>query len=304
MSQKKEETPGHITIALAVYNGEDTVSEAVKSLLGQSYQNFDLFVVDDASTDGTFTVLQSLLPEDRRLHVVRLDKNAGTYSAKNLVLREFCRGEFFAHQDADDISWEQRLERQVNYLNHHLEVAACGTGIDEFYADQSSGPTTPSDYPPEFEERNGFFHRKNLYDPWIPRGACFDYSIENLAHIKIAMNGSMLFRAAELKGLGGFDGRTWLAGDTELFWRLLVCHPLGNLQEVLYSRRFHSASLTKSKTYGFGSDMRTRYAQKIKAHMMKLQEFYRRGDTVALTEGTTQDMYVAQGAYQVFHGGS
>lgn len=293
---------GHITIALAVFNGESTIEKAVRSLLEQSYENFDLYVVDDASTDQTFNILRSILPEDRRLHLIRLENNSGTYSAKNLVLKQFCHGEFFAHQDADDISWKDRLKRQVGFLGSHPRIAACGTAIDEFYSSETEGPTTPSNYSPTFEHEDGYFHRKNYYDPFIPEATSFEYSIDNLAHIKIAMNGSMLFRTKILKQLGGFDGRTRLAGDTELFWRLLVFHPLGNLQEILYSRRFHSQSLTKSKAYGFGSELRSAYAKKIKDHMMKLKVFYSRGQTDEIIRGTTQDMYIADSSYTVYHG--
>lgn len=295
--------PGHITIALSVFNGAATIESAVRSLLKQSYESFDLFVVDDGSTDRTFSILESMLPEDKRLHVIRSRVNNGTYSAKNLVLKSFCHGEFFAHQDADDHSWHKRLESQVRFLKDYPQIAACGTGIDEFFKCEAEGPTTPSDYEPQWDEASGCFHRKNLYEPKINKGACFDYQIEDLARIKIAMNGSMLFRTNVLNELGGFDGRTRLAGDTELFWRILAFYPIGNLQQVLYSRRFHKGSLTKSRAFGFGSELRAEYAKKIKVHMMRLQAFYDAGNKAALVRGITQDMYVAESPFHVYHGG-
>lgn len=303
MNSKVHHKQGHITIALAVFNGESTIEKAVRSLLSQSYGHFDLYVVDDASTDNTFEILQTLLPDDRRLHVVRLATNHGTYSAKNLILRDFCRSEFFAHQDADDISWQHRLRAQVAFLAGHPRIAACGTGIDEFYLSDCEGPSTQSDCAPVFNPEDGYYHRDNYYDSRIPKGACFQYAIDNLGHIKIAMNGSILFRSKILKQLGGFDGRTRLAGDTEMLWRILTCHPLGNLQEILYSRLFHSRSMTKSKAYGIHSELRATYVKKTKEWLMKLQPLYASDKTGALLKEITRDMYVADSSYQLYDGG-
>ena len=300
MNDTAQSKPGHITIALAVFNGEDTIEKAVRSVIEQSYENFDLYVVDDASKDTTFEILQSLLPEDRRLHVIRLEKNEGTYSAKNLVLKEFCKGEFFAHQDADDFSWENRIKAQVEFLGKYPEIAVCGTGIDEFYLSEKESPSTQSDYAPFFNKDDGYFYRENRYPPRISKGASFDLITDKPTHIKIAMNGSLVFRSSVLKQLGGFDGRTRLAGDVELLRRILLFHSIGNLQEILYSRLFHSRSLTKSKIYGFGSDLRNAYVKKARARIRKLKPFYDVGDTQQLVRAATEDMFVGASPYEVY----
>jgi glycosyltransferase involved in cell wall biosynthesis len=162
---------GHVTIALAVYNGEKTIEKAVRSILEQSYRNFELYVVEDGSTDNTFEVLQSILPEDKRMHVVRMAKNAGTYSAKNLILKHFCRSEFFAHQDADDFSWKPRLEEQIKFMRNNPEIAACGTGIDEFYRDESESPTIACDEIAEFNPEDNYFHRKTFIQNCYPKAS-------------------------------------------------------------------------------------------------------------------------------------
>ncbi len=184
---------GHITIALAAFNREDTIEEAVRSILNQTYRNLDLYVVDDASTDRTSDIVRSILPEDPRLHLIQLKQNGGTYSAKNLVLKQYCKGEFYAHQDADDISWPERFETQLAYLQSHPNTAACGTGIDEFYVSENDKPGVISRFEAEFNEADGLFHRKNLYDPILPQGLKgFPESYER-GCLRICMNGSLLF---------------------------------------------------------------------------------------------------------------
>ena len=295
---------GHITIALAAYNSEDTIEEAVRSILGQNYTNFDLYVVDDASTDGTLDVLHRLLPEDDRLHVIHLEKNGGTYSAKNLVLREFCRGEFFALMDADDLSWPERLESQIDYLRANWNTAACGTGVDEFFKSYYDFPGTPSHHPVTFDPQDDHYHRKNTYKPFFAQGACFGMDTSGMRTLKVCKNGSLLFRSKELKALGGWDGRVAAAADTELLFRLMLFHDLGNLQEPLYSRRFHPSSLTRTPEYGHQSDFRIDYLTEAYKRIQRLKPHFEAEDWKLLRTETTYDCYVADSPYQLYHHGS
>lgn len=294
---------GHITVALAAYNREDTIEEAVRSVLGQTYRNFDLYVVDDASTDGTFEIVQRLLPNNPRLHLVRLNENGGTYSAKNLVLKRYCKGEFYAHQDADDISWPRRLEAQVEYLRAKSKVAACGTGIDEFFKTKEDQPHVPSEYEPDFNEDDGHFHRKNIYKPIHPQGLSGFPEAYEYGCFRICMNGSVLFRSEAVKRIGGFDGRTPIGADVELLLRLRLFHDLGNLQEILYSRRFHQNSLTKSPEYGHHTPVRLKYFDKIFSRLAPLRPLLEEGQLDRVLTGAKEDMYSIDCDYEVFHGG-
>lgn len=290
----------HITIALCVFNGEDTIEQSVRALLNQSYQNLDLYVVNDASEDRTEAIVQDILPEDSRLHLISLEKNVGTYACKNLVLANYCKGDFFAHQDADDFSSPTRLEEQINFLQNHPEIAACGTGIDEIYKSDSDAPHIPSEFAASFNESDSYYHRKNLYAPFLEKGTCFQDSIEKLSHLKIAMNGSILFRKSALEYLGGFDGRTRVAGDTDLLWRLLIHFNFANLQPVLYTRRFHSGSLTQSPTVGFASAHRVGYMEKAYQRLQGMKEDFDNGNTENLRKRTLEDMFCPAVKVQVY----
>ena len=113
-----------VTVVIPVYNGATTIQRAIDSILNQSYSNFELLVVNDASTDETRNILSGL--EDSRIRIIDLDKNVGRSAARNLAISQ-AKGEYVAMLDADDWSYQNRLEKQVDYMNTHKTVALCGS---------------------------------------------------------------------------------------------------------------------------------------------------------------------------------
>ncbi len=282
-----EMIPRLITVALCARNAESTVGEAVLSILGQDYAHLELFVIDDASKDQTFEAACDTSP-DARLRVMRLSRQIGTDAGKNFVLKHFTRGEHFAHQDADDVSWPARLSQQLAFLDEHEDVVACGTGIDEFFAESDAylagHKEVPSPFPAELGE-DGYLHRKNLYPSFI--GPDPDYH----SYI-IAMNGSLVFKTQVLRAFGGTDGRSLVAaGDTELLLRLVKFHRIGNTQEVLYSRRFHRASVTASSDRGRESAARAAYRKFLDAKHAYIRELIHLGRIEKARQECTEDMY-------------
>lgn len=288
---------GHITVALSVFNGEAFVEKAVSSIATQSYPELDLYIVDDGSEDSTSERVLSLVRSDPRIHLIKLKQNIGTYGAKNLILNKYCDGEYFAHQDADDYSWPERLERQIHFLDSHPEVPACGTGIDEFFGSMEHAPRIPSDCEIEFDKNDQCFHRANRYPDLLKKGNYFSRDLGDLSRIKIAMNGSIVFRAEVLKRLGGYDGATRVAGDTELLWRILSCYDFANLPEILYSRRFHESSLTQSTVLGFDSEIRYRYIDQVQRRMEGLDRALAENDQKLVDKLITHDFYYKEVGY-------
>lgn len=101
-----------VSVVMTAYNAERTIEASVKSLLTQAYPNLEVIVVDDASTDGTFRLLEGLAKRDPRVRIVRLPENHGTYVAKNAAIRE-AKGDIIMFQDSDDYSHPERLMVQV-----------------------------------------------------------------------------------------------------------------------------------------------------------------------------------------------
>jgi len=113
-----------VSVILPVYNGAEYLAEAIHSVLGQTFSDFRLIVVDDGSTDRTPDVLTSF--SDPRLHVIRFPENRGRVAALNTAIAESA-SEFIARMDADDICRPRRFARQVRFLDEHPEVGVCGT---------------------------------------------------------------------------------------------------------------------------------------------------------------------------------
>lgn len=110
-----------VSVLMTTYKTAERVDSAIRSILGQSYKNIELIAVDDGSEDHTPVVLQKWADKDRRVKVLRLQRNVGTYVAKNVGLK-LARGEFVTCHDSDDWSHPLKIERQVKPLlkNHRL----------------------------------------------------------------------------------------------------------------------------------------------------------------------------------------
>lgn len=104
-----------ISVIIATYNSENTISTAIKSILAQSWEQIQLVVVDDASTDNTIAIVREWAKHDQRITVVSQPTNQGAYVARNLAL-EYCQGEFITLHDADDWSHPHKLSIQIQPL--------------------------------------------------------------------------------------------------------------------------------------------------------------------------------------------
>ena len=104
-----------VSVVMTTFNAEATVEHAVRSVVEQTYPNWELFIVDDASADGTVAIIERLAAGDERIKVTARDQNAGTYVAKTTALAD-ARGEFIAFHDSDDWMHPQRLAAHVRAM--------------------------------------------------------------------------------------------------------------------------------------------------------------------------------------------
>ncbi|GAB3534343.1 glycosyltransferase family 2 protein [Phytohabitans suffuscus] len=117
-----------VSVLMPVYNAADYIAAAIGSVLRQTYQDLELLVVDDGSTDRTEAVVAAIT--DRRLRVLPRPRG-GIVAALNAGIGA-ARGELLARMDADDIMTPDRLARQVAYLDRRPGVVACGTDYELF----------------------------------------------------------------------------------------------------------------------------------------------------------------------------
>lgn len=113
-----------VTVLMSVHNGGTYVDEAVRSILSQTFTDFEFLVIDDGSADGTAARIEAL--GDPRVRLIRNEANIGLTRSLNRGLA-LARGALIARQDADDVSYPQRLAMQVDFLDRHPAVAVLGT---------------------------------------------------------------------------------------------------------------------------------------------------------------------------------
>jgi len=117
-----------ISVVMPVYNAANYVEFAVESILNQTYKNLEIICIDDCSTDDTYKVLSSF--NDNRLHLYQNTTNKGVIYTRSKAY-SLCNGDYIANMDADDISYPDRLEKQVVFLEKYPDVNIVGSWINK-----------------------------------------------------------------------------------------------------------------------------------------------------------------------------
>ena len=207
-----------ITVLMPAHNAGPYLREAMDSVLGQTFRDFEFLIVDDASTDDTPAIVRAF--RDERVRYVRSDARLRLAGALNQGL-ELARGAVIARMDADDICLPVRLAVQHAYLSQHLEVGLCGAGVERFGL------------------QRGPFHRMPLTYAETQAYALFD---DPFAHPTVALRRD-LFNRHRLR----YDPAYCPADDYELWSRALRLFPCVNLDRIVLRYRVHGQSLTQAE---------------------------------------------------------
>jgi glycosyltransferase involved in cell wall biosynthesis len=127
--QESSRARPHVSIGMPVYNCAATVAQAVRSILSQTFEDWELLIIDDGSTDDTLNVVASF--NHPRILVVKSERNEGLPTRLNDCVR-LARGKYFARMDGDDIAYPERLQKQIAYLENHPLVDLLGAGMVMF----------------------------------------------------------------------------------------------------------------------------------------------------------------------------
>lgn len=119
-----------VSVLLPVHNGELFLNASIRSMLDQSYSDFELIILDDGSTDTSANIVREFQKNDARIKLISLPKS-GLATTLNTGL-DLAKGEFLARMDADDVCLPDRLSRQVEYLDAHPLIGACGSWMESF----------------------------------------------------------------------------------------------------------------------------------------------------------------------------
>lgn len=213
--------PPVVSVLMPAYNAAAYLAAAVESLLGQSFGDFELIVVDDGSTDATDEVLAGI--RDPRVVVHRQPENRGLVAALNLAL-VMARGRYIARQDADDLSLPQRLAAQVEELDRRADLVLLGTAYQVIDSDCE---VTACHRPPASDT---------------------EIRWQMLFHNAFAHSSVMIRRSAlEAGGLRYEESRV-PAEDYFLWSRLLELGRAGNLTEPMIQRRIHPHQISELRS--------------------------------------------------------
>ncbi len=212
-----------VSVLMPLYNDERFVAAAIESVLGQTFSEFELVIVNDASTDRSRSLAASY--SDPRIRLVENDRNLGLTRSLNRGL-SLIGSEYVARLDADDVSFPARLAKQVAWLDAHPEVAVLGV------------QAVPIDVRGRRIRRVPLWNahwRRPTGGRWMDWYRIFDTPF---------VHSGVMFRRAIVEELGGYDERHPLEQDAELWMRLGRMRQLANLDEALVAFRFHRSSMT------------------------------------------------------------
>jgi glycosyltransferase involved in cell wall biosynthesis len=119
-----------VSVVFSVYNAQKYLDESIKSILSQTYTNFEFIIIDDGSTDNSLMIIKKYMKLDNRIVVISR-KNKGLPFSLNEGI-EKSSGKYIVRMDADDISLPNRFERQIDYMEKNENVGVCGTAIESF----------------------------------------------------------------------------------------------------------------------------------------------------------------------------
>jgi hypothetical protein len=202
---------------MAVLNGERYIKDALESILGQSFRDFEFITINDGSTDNTAGILQQYAQLDERLLVFH-QENRGLIAALNRGCR-LARGNYIARMDADDISVPDRFEKQVDFLERRPAVAVLGGAIK--LTDPKGVSIGEWNYPVDHRQIKEELHRTNC-----------------LCHPAIMM------RKDAFDAMEGYRRPFPHAEDYDLWLRMAERFELANLPDVLLYYRIHARQVS------------------------------------------------------------
>lgn len=232
-----------ISVVMPAFNSSNFIAKAIESILSQTFQDFELILVDDGSTDNTLEIMTHYSQQDNRIQVIQ-SKHVGCSRARNLGINQ-SKFPWVAVMDADDIALPKRFAKQIEAANANPQVVAWGTYVhhiklkEEVLSLQKHGVLTEEEF---------YDHRKRGDVPFV-------------------IHPTSLIKKEILLRVGGYDQKFSYAEDFELFDRLSDHGFILVIPEPLLLYRLHSQSISMNKY--FIRDLLVRYVYARRAAQIK-----------------------------------
>jgi glycosyltransferase involved in cell wall biosynthesis len=212
-----------VTVLMPVYNAGIFLHQAIASILQQSDRNFELLIINDASTDGSGDIIQEYAKGDDRITFVSHTQNMGLAATLNEGLA-LARYDLVARMDQDDEALPTRLAIQLEYMQAHPEVWVAGSFVYHMAAERTGDRLV--DLPITYEQIRATLPRENcIYHP------------------------SVIMRRPQILDLGGYRSQFKNAEDYDLWLRVSKNHPIVNITQPLLRYRFSVGGMTLSRKW-------------------------------------------------------
>lgn len=200
-----------VSVVMPVYNCRQYIAESINSILAQTFTEFEVIIIDDCSTDGTYEYLQSL--SDKRIRLIRKEINSGYTISLNMGL-SMARGKYIARMDGDDISLPHRFAKQVAFLEENKDVIVLGSGYRIIDSEKC----------------------------WIPAALTHSDIVAGMLEYSPLAHPSVMLRSSVLKENGiSYDHQYEPAEDYKLWTVLHQYGKIANLTDILLLYRQHAA---------------------------------------------------------------
>ena len=238
-----------VSVIIPTYNCAQYITEAVDSVLNQTYKNFEVIVIDDGSTDNTKEVLASYIDKKQIYYIYQANKGPG--AARNAGIDK-ARGNYIAFLDADDLLFPNSISRRISFLNKHPQVGMVFT--DVYRINERDG----SLWSEKHLRENRFlelFSSAVIYK--CPPYYIFDKKFFDLAirHHPFIKTPTVLIRKSIMDTIGGFNEGLRAAQDVDLWLRVSRCVPLAYIDEALSLWNNYRSSITKNFPVLFGNSI-------------------------------------------------
>ena len=210
-----------VSVVMSAYNAEKYLRPAIESILAQTFTDFEFIIIDDGSTDSTRGIIAEYAGRDDRIVLIPNGNNLGLTPSLNKGL-DAARGELIARMDADDISYPQRLEKQIEYMTGNPDVCLVAASYERI-------------------DENGEILSRESMAPGKERLRAMMRKTCSIVH------GSVMYRRKPILDLGKYREYCLHNEDYDLWLRIVDKHDIDILPDILYKFRITSQSIAFAK---------------------------------------------------------
>jgi len=124
MEKEKEIEKEKVSIIVPMYNAEKFIGKTIESVLAQTYQNWEMLIMNDVSTDNSLAIVSMYAKKDERIKIVNTEKNVGVVKGRNFLI-DLASGKYIAFLDADDYWHNEKLEKQIKFMKEKNASISC-----------------------------------------------------------------------------------------------------------------------------------------------------------------------------------